>query len=446
MGRKSHRRDLDVWINGEHVGNWIMPTRGEAELRYDPAWISSPFGRPLSLSLPFGVGDVPVRGAAVENYFRNLLPDSEDIRNRVAMKFRLFAAEPFDLLEAVGRDCVGAVQLVAPGIKPGGFDRIDCEPLSESEVAQHLRAVVLSRGSGRPKHHDEFRLSLAGAQEKSGLMLHKGQWCMPQGATPSTHIFKLPMGLVGNTRVNLSTSIENEWLCLKILQAYGLDVAQAEMACFDGQRALVVARFDRRLHPSGNYWLRLPQEDFCQALAVPPTLKYEENGGPGFAAIAAILRQSVEADKDLRTFLMTQILNWMLAATDGHAKNYSIRLLAGGRFQLTPIYDVLSGWPLIGRGPNKWQLPKVRLAMAVQARNRHYRYNDIQRRHFNQMARACGYAHGAEPIIQDLLRLTPHVIESVRGGLPAGYPEWVSESILKGLETSADKLLRMPAD
>ena len=444
MGRKSHRRELDIWINGEHVGIWLIPTRGEAELRYDPAWLSSPFGRPLSMSLPFGVGDVPVRGPAVENYFRNLLPDSDDIRNRMAVKFRLGSAEPFDLLEAVGRDCVGAVQLVAPGDKPEGFDRIDCTPLSDEGVARHLQAVVQSHRSDQQSHQDEFRLCLAGAQEKSGLMLHKDRWCLPHGATPSTHIFKLPMGLVGNTRVNLSTSIENEWLCLQILQAYGLDVAQAEMACFDGQRALVVERFDRRMHSSGNYWLRLPQEDFCQVLAVPPTLKYEEDGGPGFAAIASILRQSRQAEKDLRTFLMAQILNWMLAATDGHAKNYSIQLLPGGFFQLAPIYDVLSGWPLIGRGPAKWQLPKVRLAMAIQAKNRHYRYNDIQRRHFNQMARACGYANGAEPIIQDVLRRTPHVIERMRAELPPGYPEWVSEAILTGLKTSADKLTRMP--
>ena len=199
MGRKSHRRELDIWINGEHVGIWLIPTRGEAELRYDPAWLSSPFGRPLSMSLPFGVGDVPVRGPAVENYFRNLLPDSDDIRNRMAVKFRLGSAEPFDLLEAVGRDCVGAVQLVAPGDKPEGFDRIDCTPLSDEGVARHLQAVVQSHRSDQQSHQDEFRLCLAGAQEKSGLMLHKDRWCLPHGATPSTHIFKLPMAIPAST-------------------------------------------------------------------------------------------------------------------------------------------------------------------------------------------------------------------------------------------------------
>src|SRR3569832_680099 len=129
--------------------------------------------------------------------------------------------------------------------------------------------------------------------------------------------------------------------------------------------ALVVERFDRQLHSSGRYWLRLMQEDFCQATGTPYTLKYQADGGTGLADIAAVLRGADEPSRDLETLLRSQVLFWMLAATDGHAKNFSIRLLPGGHFRLTPLYDVLSAWPVIGKRANEVPLEKVKLAMAL---------------------------------------------------------------------------------
>lgn len=444
MGRKSHSRSLEVWSNGEHVATWTLPARGEMELRYDPAWVASPLGRPLSLSLPLGVGDVPLKGVLVDNYFRNLLPDSEEIRRRLASRFHTRSNDTFDLLEAVGRDCAGAVQLLPANTRPDGYDRIEGTPLNEEGVASHLQRMVAPAVLGQNDPENDFRISLAGAQEKSALLWHNNQWHLPMAATPTTHIVKLPLGLVGNSRVNLSTSVENEWLCLRILRAYGLPVADAETATFAGQRALVVKRFDRQLHPSGAWWMRLPQEDFCQALGVSPSDKYEFDGGPGFADLVKLLRMSTQSEQDLNALLATQILFWMLAATDGHAKNFSIRLLAGGRFHLTPMYDVLSAWPIIGRGESTWALQKVKLAMAVHGKNRHYHLKDIQRRHYNAMARRCGYPDGAEPVIQKLLARTPTAIETVRRELPAGFPVSVADAVLNGLSAAAESLQKMP--
>jgi serine/threonine-protein kinase HipA len=442
MGRKAHGRALEVWTNGEHIGTWKIPARGEMELSYTDSWQQSPAGRPLSLSLPFGVGKSSIKTAAVENFFRNLLPDSESIRQRIAAKFKLTSADTFDLLESVGRDCVGAVQLLPPGIPPTGFNQIEVKPLSEDGVAQHLKRVVTAPGLGQqdPEDEDDFRISLAGAQEKSALLWHAGQW----NATPTTHIFKLPLGLVGNSQVNLATSVENEWLCLQIMRAYGLPVTNAEIATFNGQRVLVVERFDRKLHPSGTWWMRLPQEDFCQALGIAPNMKYESDGGPGFGALARLLQQSTQREQDLKTLIETQVLFWMLAATDGHAKNFSIKMLAGGRFHLAPLYDVLSAWPVIGKGTGKWQVQKVKLAMAVEGHGRHYKLQEIKRRHFNHMAGQHGYAQGAESIIQSLIERTPAVVESMRKALPVGFPPQVADAILGGLEKSANALEKMP--
>jgi serine/threonine-protein kinase HipA len=161
---------------------------------------------------------------------------------------------------------------------------------------------------------DDFRISLAGAQEKTALLRVGEQWMLPHGATPTTHILKLPMGLIGSKKVDFYTSVENEWLCLAILRAYGLPVLNAEIMRFGGQKVLCVERFDRMYSTRSRAWLRLPQEDFCQALGIAPHLKYEENGGPGVRQIADILPHSQRAADDLATFMSAHILHSVLDA------------------------------------------------------------------------------------------------------------------------------------
>ncbi|RKF38837.1 type II toxin-antitoxin system HipA family toxin [Paraburkholderia fungorum] len=444
MGRQTHSRALSVWANGERVGVWRLPTRGPMEFAYDPAWLASPAGRPLSLSLPFVPSNVAHKGSGVLNYFDNLLPDSEAIRKRIAQRYQTDTLDAFDLLQAIGRDCVGAVQLLAEDDAPAGVERIDGTPLSDSEIEAMLARTVSNPTLGTRDEADDFRISLAGAQEKTALLWHEGKWQRPHGATPTTHIFKLPLGLVGNRLADLSTSVENEWLCLRILRAYGLPVANAEIMTFGKQRVLSVERFDRQLHSSGQWLLRLPQEDFCQVYGVPSHRKYENEGGPGVLDLARILQQSVSAQQDIETLLASQILFWMLAAPDGHAKNFSIRLLAGGQYRLTPLYDVMSIWPVEGNGPNQWSWFKAKLAMAMWSRSKHDAFRDVQRRHFNAMAPRCSYGANAEPLIQRLIEQTPEVIARVSAELPERFPGKVAERIFKGLKTSAARLDAMP--
>ena len=130
----------------------------------------------------------------------------------------------------------------------------------------------------------------------------------------------------------MSDSVENEWLCGQILAEFGLAVAKSEIAKFEDQQALVVERFDRVWSEARSFWLRLPQEDMCQARGLPPHMKYENDGGPGIVNIATLLRASVTPEQDVECFLKAQLIMWLLAATDGHAKNFSIRLMPGGRF------------------------------------------------------------------------------------------------------------------
>lgn len=444
MGRKSHGQALSIWANGERIGTWHIPARGAPYLQYERAWMASDLGRPLSLSLPFGVDDTPLKGERVLNYFDNLLPDSREIRARIAGRFRTGSVEPFELLKAVGRDCVGAIQLLDVDEAPANVRSIEASPLSDQDVERMLQQAVAPSIAGEALDEDDFRLSIAGAQEKTALLRHKGRWLRPHGSTPTTHILKLPLGLVGHRRIDLGTSVENEWLCAKVLEEFGLPVAETEICDFGRTRVLCVTRFDRRMSADGKWYLRLPQEDMCQARGLSPLLKYEQDGGPGMEAIAQVLRGSEAAPSDLTTFLAAQMLFWLLAAPDGHAKNFSLQLQARGLYRMTPLYDVMSIWPAVGDGPNQFNWHRAKLAMSVKGRNRHYLLKDIQRRHFNAMAPRCFYGESAEPLVQTIIERTPGVIDRVNARLPLGFPQRVADGILHGLRNAVDAMAAMP--
>jgi len=439
MARRANT--LAVWINGTHAADWSVTQSKGDELQYTGSWLNSKVGRPLSISLPFNLDNAPVRGERVRYYFDNLLPDSEVIRQRIQLRYRSRTQDPFDLLAAVGRECVGAVQLLPPGEAPKDVRSVQFEPLTDRDIEKALKQITAPAGpAGR--EDDDFRISIAGAQEKSAFLLNNGRWCKPLSSTPTTHIFKLPLGLIGGIQADMTGSVENEWLCSRILHHYGLPVASCEIGRFGDEKVLIVERFDRQFYKLGGFWTRLVQEDFCQALAVPSSLKYERDGGPGILEIAGILRNSANRDIDLVTLLKSQIVFWLLAAGDGHAKNFSLRMLAGGRFTLTPLYDVLSYWPIIGTGPDKYPYQKAKLAMALRGKNKHYVLSEIRRRHFNETAAKMGVGD-AEGSIQDMLTRTPYVLDQIEDELPKSFPESISEPILSGLKTSAKSLQGM---
>jgi serine/threonine-protein kinase HipA len=434
-------------MNGAFVGTWsIAPHAGET-LQYDPQWINSAQGRPLSLSLPFIPGNLPHRGEKVRSYFENLLPDSREIRERVARRYRADTTEAFDLLAEIGRDCVGALQILPGGALPEGTQRVDATPLTEAQVAQVLRGTMAPAPLGLGDTQDEFRISLAGAQEKTALLYLDDEWCTPHGATPTTHIFKLPLGLVGGLKFDLGDSVENEWLCALILRAYGLPVADCAPLRFEEMKVLSVRRFDRAWWTAADgarTLLRLPQEDMCQANGLSPLLKYEADGGPGVDSIMKLLNNSIERDTDRRTFFQAQVVFWLLCATDGHAKNFSLFLRPGGRYQLTPLYDVLSAYPILGEGLGKLSPFKAKMAMVVRAKNPHWKMREILRRHWLDVGERHGVTaadgRGAHGVVDDLVARTPQVIQTVRAQLPPDFPPAVADSIFAGLQEAAHRL------
>jgi len=330
----------------------------------------------------------------------------------------------------------------SPGVAP-----LTADSLTDTEVAALLRATTTPQVIGLARDDTDLRISIAGAQEKTALLQRDGRWYLPRGATPTTHILKLPLGRIGGMKLDMRHSVENEWLCAQILAAYGLPVASCAPVTFEDLKVLAVERFDRAwwTAPEGDKRLvRLPQEDLCQAKGLPPTAKYEADGGPGIDAIFQVLEGSTMREQDRRVFFQAQLLFWMLCATDGHAKNFSLFIRPGGRFQLAPLYDVLSAYPVLGEGPSKISPHKAKLAMAVRTKNAHWKIKDIHRRHWLEL----GTRHGvvtvdgrpAQAVIDDLIARTPEVLAQVRAQLPPGFPDEVAESILAGVQGAAARL------
>lgn len=429
---------LSAWMNGEHVGTWSVD-RGVHTFRYDAGWLESPRRRSLSLSIPLN-STLEVRGEVVRNYFDNLLPDNDRIRARLRNRFRLKDAKTFDLLEAIGRDCVGAVQLLPEGAVPEGWNAIHCEPLDEAQIVELLQAVPSEDTPQGMRDEDLFRISLAGAQEKTALTFWKGAWCRPHGATPTTHIVKLPLGLIGGSRrVDASDSVQNEWLCAQIVEALGLLVAPTAMATFGGQKVLVVERFDREWMDGGSWIARLPQEDFCQAMGLPSDKKYEQHGGPGMRRCLQLLQGSRSADDGAR-FLLAQLAFFLLAATDGHAKNFSTHLLRGDAYEMTPLYDIISMWPYFGDGANQFQPRRAGLAMAVRSRNAHHVFHTIQARHWQGLAMKNGGIDVWNAML-DMVASVDVALDEVEALLPADFPARTWAAISRGMRSEAARFL-----
>ncbi|WP_340645566.1 type II toxin-antitoxin system HipA family toxin [Phenylobacterium sp.] len=423
MARRPAHAPLAVYMNNRRVGRLLKQSSGAIEFRYEQSWLDQPGAIAVSLSLP--LREDRYIGAPVAAVFENLLPDSPAIRNRVAERMGAAGVDAFSLLAKIGRDCVGAMQFMPEDEVPTDSTAIRGEPVNEADIAAILNN--LERAPLGLNVEDEFRISVAGAQEKTALLMHQGQWCKPRGATATTHIFKPPIGRLHNG-IDMTDSVENEYYCLTLMAAFGLETPTVGIGRFGDAKALVVERFDRRLTKDGRM-LRLPQEDCCQALSVPPTLKYEDQGGPGVAAIAKLLKGSDTPNEDLLTLFKTQILFWLIGATDGHAKNFSLFLGPGGRYRLTPIYDVMTAQPAFDRKQITHR--QFKLAMALGDR-RHYGVLDIQPRHLEQTAAKAGVsAMVANRAMAEVREAADRAFDQVENQLPADFPSAIPVSVRK---------------
>ncbi|RCK43650.1 toxin HipA [Thalassospira profundimaris] len=434
MPRRPKYAPLRVYLNNRLVGHLLKEPSGAIEFRYDQSWLDWENAFPVSLSLP--LQEDTYRGEPVVAVFENLLPDSDNLRRRVAEKVGARGTDAYSLLEAIGHDCVGALQFIAGDAEPNtDSTKIDGEPVDDAAIEKILRNLALAPlGLDR---EDEFRISVAGAQEKTALLYHKGKWLKPHGTTPTTHLFKTQIGQLPNG-IDLSNSVENEFYCLKLFEAFGLPVNKAEILTFGETKALVIERFDRLKAKDGRL-LRLPQEDCCQALSIPPSRKYQSDHGPGMVDILTFLRGSDTPADDQKLFLKAQILFWLIGATDGHAKNFSVFLRPGGSFSMTPLYDVLTAQPSLDA--RQIERKQMRLAMSV-GDNRHYRIDQILGRHFVQTSDRAGLPKTLiQSAIDEIADAAGIAIDQIETTLPNDFPEAIHASVKAAMEKRLDSLV-----
>ena len=424
MARHPAHAPLDVYLNGKLVGQFRRERTGAVDFKYDQSWLDWESAIPVSLSLP--LREDRYIGDPVIAFFDNLLPDNADVRRRVAEKTGAAGNDPHSLLAAIGRDCAGALQFLPSGSPPPPSE-ISGRKVTDAEISATI--ANLARAPLGLGDDDEFRISIAGAQEKTGLLYWKKHWHLPHGTTPTTHILKPQLGMLPNG-INMSRSVENEHFCLTLANAIGIPAAKTEVVDFDRRRVLVVERFDR-LWTRDKRLLRIPQEDCCQALSVPSSRKYQSDGGPGVRQVAELLKGSDRPEEDRRIFMKAQVLFWLLGATDGHAKNFSIRLSPGGRFRLTPLYDIMSAQPAHDAGQIRNN--QFKLAMSMGDNRRHYVVDRIMPRHFVQHADTTGLPAGTmDAVFAELVKAAPHAIETARTSVPADCPGDLIESIIDG--------------
>ena len=409
-------KELIAVLWGNEVGRLICDRNGRLRFTYADGWRTREDAIPLSLSMPLAAqehGHKPVSA-----FLWGLLPDNEVVLRRWGQRFQVSARNAFALIANVGEDCAGAVQFVRTERLDAvlGCGPMQVEWLDDEGIAERLRLLREDRGAWRGPS-DTGQFSLSGAQAKTAFLLEGERFGIPSGRTPTTHILKPPLR-------EFPGHVENEHFCMALARELGLATAVSEVRRFGNELAIVVTRYDRartaeiaaaaaaraaaaaaRAAREGDVAaaaaaaaasaeaaalgelaesqpiLRLHQEDTCQALAIEPTSKYQNEGGPSPGQIAELLRGSSSSPmEDVAAFVDALGYNWIIAGTDAHAKNYSLLLAARGQVRLAPLYDLASALPY-----PSLELPRLRLAMKIGST---YRIRDIQGRHWRALCQA----------------------------------------------------------
>jgi serine/threonine-protein kinase HipA len=399
---------LDVWLYGRRAGR-LEQVDGRMRFAYADDYVAAG-GAPLSCSLPLGPGE---HDREAETFFANLLPEGE-VRALVARRLGVSAANDFGLLHAIGGDCAGAVTLLPVGASPGGGSHPDVSWLDEAALAAALDELPRRPLLADPD--EGIRLSLAGAQDKLPVVVRDGRIGIPLGRTPSTHIVKTPI-------VRFDDTVANEAFCLDLARAIGLTAASAEVRRADGREFLLVERYDRRDADDGHVD-RIHQEDFCQALAVPPQLKYQREGGPGLADCFGLLDgSSTDPGLDRVALVDAVTLNFLLGNHDAHGKNFSL-LLADDSVRLAPLYDLVS--TAVYRELDR------KMAMAIGGE---YRPDYVRRRHVERLADQTGL--GAAAVRRRMLRVAERARGEAAGSVDRIGPRPVLERVVETIERRA---------
>ncbi len=315
--------ELIVQLAGRRAGRLVRKDNGNLQFRYDEGYD----GPPVSHAMPLQTDAYP--HGTCRAVFGGLLPEG-DGRETLARALGISPGNDYGLLVEIGSDCAGAITLLDPDrpmpVKPR------MRALTRDDLDAILHALPQRPLGAAPE--DGVRLSLAGAQPKSPIIIEGERLALPLGPTPTTHILKPePAAFPG--------LVDNEAFCMKLADATKLPTARvAKAVTASGLPYLVVDRYDRDL--SSDPIRRLHQEDVCQALGIPSDRKYQSEGGPGVRDVVELLRDATAVPAQaLPRLWEALVFNWLIGNCDAHGKNYSL-LYDTGAPTLAPLYDLVA--------------------------------------------------------------------------------------------------------
>jgi serine/threonine-protein kinase HipA len=353
------KNKLDVYLNQNLVGALSINAQGDMSFVYDSNYIQDKTNQALSQSLPLQKASYDAKQC--RPFFSGILPEAR-LRVSIARHLGISEQNDFALLAAIGGECAGAVSLL-----PLDTLQTDLHPdyriIDDNTVSSILETMIqkpLLAGE------DGVRLSLAGAQDKLAIALIDGHIAIPIGGAASTHILK-PVNR------DFPSLIENECFCLKLARDIGLKAVEASMHKADGKPYLLIKRYDRIETAEGIQ--RLHQEDFCQAMAIIPEMKYQREGGPGITNCVQLLRQASSVPVlDIKDLIQGILFNLIIGNNDAHGKNFSL-LYHKNQTRLAPFYDMIS----------TIQYPNLANKMAMKIGSK-YDFESLFPRHIEQMA------------------------------------------------------------
>ena len=422
------KETLYVLFGDVPVGSLVYDRkRDEISLEYEESWQFGAASFPMSLSLPLAKRTHP--DESIRPFLQGLLPDNPAVIEAWGKRFQVSPRNPLDIIKQVGEDCAGALQFVRPDrlglILSGALDSLT--PLSEDDLAMRM-SDLKSQARSIPIQI-EGRFSLAGAQTKDALHLKNGQWFVPAGRIPSTHILKPQLD-------EFEEHALNEHFCLQLASKIGLIRAESHIFKIGGQSVLCVKRYDRVENPPGTI-TRWHQEDTCQALGRYPHQKYQADGGPSAAEIVRLLdRFSDDHNDDIGRFTMALAFNWVIAGTDAHSKNYSLLHAPGSHVRLAPLYDLASYLPY-QRDPRS---TKVKLAMKIGGT---YRLHEIDVAHWEKWAVEAGLSFSwvkshVETLIRSVMDSLEPTRDAIAGKNDSPFLQKLADSIAESTRKCAE--------
>mgnify|MGYP001105777312 FL=1 len=406
---------LNVFLNDKHIGTLEKDDNGGVIFQY-----SNNADRILSLSLP--IQKAPFENKQCRGFFNGLLPESEHTRIAIGKKYGINPKNDFSILQAIGYDCAGAVSFFdsydeqTPSKYLQETYEIDYTPLSENELEKfivELPQKPLATGV------EDMRLSLAGAQDKTSVIVVDGQIGIPKDNVPTSHILKPAIN-------GFNETIENEFICIKTAEKLGIKVPDVKIGYANKTKYFLIQRYDREIIV--NKIKRIHQEDFCQASNIPSTYKYQAEGGVDFKRCFEILRVTSQPAVAINQFIQLMIFKYLIGNNDAHGKTFSILHYDNGEIKFAPAYDILCSQVY----------PELSNKMAMKIGG-HYKHDEILLMRFEKLANDNDISFTQlKKIIKNQCENLPIIVEDVINS----FDNKIGKDILSVVQKNCTKLLK----